>query len=236
MVGIMLKKWTDALNFAIEGVLHAARTERHVRFHLSFAGILLLFCFFLGIKKTEFILLAILATIVIVAEIFNSAIEATVDLLSPYKQETARIAKDVSAGAVLIAAWVSVILGYFILAPYIADIMTKGITIAKHSGSDITIGALIIILIIVIIVKAYLGKGHPLRGGMPSGHTALAFSIWVSLSMTYENYLVVSLVSFVAALTLAISRVYRKIHTPTEIIIGALLGSMVTYILFKIFY
>ncbi len=230
----MLKRWVDSLNYAIEGVLHAAQNQRHIKFQLLITGIVLLTCFVLGIKKNEFILISIIASIVLIVEMLNSAIEQTVDLLSPEIQEKARIAKDISAGAVLISAIMSLIAGYIILTPYLKKTIDQGIHIVKKSGTNIAIIALIIVLILVIIIKAYVGKGHPLRGGLPSGHTALAFSIWVSVTYTSASKLV-SALTLIIAMILAQSRVLLKIHTYLEVLMGSLLGSIITFLLFKIF-
>ena len=162
-----MKKWLYSVDNAIEGILYASKTERHVRFHLYAAAALLVICFTFGINKREFVILTTMATIVITAEMFNSAIEFVVDLLSPHKQESARLAKDIAAGAVLISSFISVVAAYFILKPYIVDFYYYGIKIAHHSGGDIAVSSVIIILIFVVILKSYMGQVHPLKGGCP---------------------------------------------------------------------
>jgi len=176
-----------------------------------------------------------MATIVIVAEMFNSAVESMVDILSPHKQDGARAAKDIAAGAVLIPSLVSLVAAYFILKPYIIDFYLNGIRIARHSGSDIAVTAVFIIMIFVVILKSYLGQVHPLKGGMPSGHSALAFSLCTSASLIYCS-LQVFAVSFVFASLIALSRILLGVHTFVEVFAGAVLGSAVTLLLFKMFY
>lgn len=229
-----MKKWLFSVDNAIEGILHAAKTERHVRFHLYAAAVLLVLCFTFGINKWEFIILTTMATIVITAEMFNSAIESLVDMVSPHKQEKARIAKDIAAGAVLIPSVVSLVAAYFILRPYVADFYFNGIRIARHTGGDIAVTAMIINMIFVVILKSYLGQVHPLKGGMPSGHSALAFSMCASVSIIYWNSSVF-VISFIMAAMVASSRVFRKIHTIPEVFAGSFLGAAVTSILFKVF-
>ncbi len=230
-----MKKWLYSVDNAIEGILHAAKTERHVRFHLLSAAALLVLCFTFGINKWEFIILTTMAAIVIVAEMFNSAIESAVDMISPHKQEKARIVKDMAAGAVLISSFMSLVAAYFILKPYISDFYYNGIKIARHSGDDIAVAALIIIMIFVVILKAYLGQVHPLKGGMPSGHAALSFSIFVSISLINQTLPAISLSLFFAILVSS-SRIYQKIHSLIEVLAGAALGSVITFLLFKMFY
>jgi diacylglycerol kinase (ATP) len=230
-----VKKWLFSLDNAIEGILHAAKTERHVRFHFYAAAALLLLCFTFGISKWEFIILTTMAAIVITAELFNSAVESVVDILSPHMQESARIAKDIAAGAVLVPSVVSLVAAYFILKPYIIDFYINGITIARHSGGDIAVTAVIIIMISVVILKSYFGQVHPLRGGMPSGHSALAFSLCVSATVVNRN-IPVFIISLSLAVLIALSRIFLGVHSLIEVFAGALLGSAVTFLLFKMFY
>ncbi len=90
------------------------------------------------------------------------------------------------------------------------------------------------VLILVVISKAFFGKGKPLRGGMPSGHAAVAFSIWVSVVFLSESFMP-SLLVLIMAIIIAQNRVYVGIHKPVEVVLGALLGITVTFLLFKVF-
>jgi diacylglycerol kinase (ATP) len=229
-----LRRWIDSANNAIEGILHASKTQRHVRYHLYAASTVVIVSYLLGVSRLEFLFIAVVATMVILAEMINSAIESVVDLISPQRHEKARIAKDIAAGAVFITAFSSIVIGYIILIPYIKNMFEKGLRIAKHTDEETAIVALVIVSILVVITKARFGKGHPLRGGLPSGHAALSFSIWMSVSFISENF-IVSALTFVIALMIAQSRVAIKIHTPWEVILGALLGIVVTFPLFLIF-
>ena len=229
-----LRRWFKSVNNAIEGILHAAKTQRHVRFHLYSASAVLILSFILGVNREEFLLISTVVVLVILAEMLNSAIELLVDLSSPQKSEKARIIKDIAAGAVLITVMGAVLIGYIILIPYIVKALTGGIHIAKHSGGDAAIVSLVIVLILVVITKSHYGKGHPLRGGMPSGHAALSFSIWVSATYISENP-VISILTFVTAAMIAQSRIAVKAHNAWEVILGALLGSLTTFVLFSLF-
>ncbi len=229
-----LRNWIDSTNNAIEGILVAAKNEKHLRYHLYAAAIVLIFCYFAGVAKTDFLIISLIVLFVIITELINSTIEAMVDLLSPEKREKARIAKDIAAGAVLTTAVVSVIIGYTVLFPYFKTFFDKGIYIVKHSSDEIALLSLIIVIIMVIITKAITGKGHPLRGGLPSGHAAVSFSCWVSITIITENF-PVSLLSLLMAIVIAQSRIAIKAHNRWEAFLGALMGSVVTFFLFIIF-
>ncbi|MBF0558320.1 MAG: diacylglycerol kinase [Nitrospirae bacterium] len=229
-----LRRWVDSAGHAIEGILYAAKTQRHLRYHFYTAIFVLILTYVLGVGRTDFLIVAIAVILVILAEMINTAIEYVVDLLSPEHCESARIAKDVAAGAVLITAFGAVIVGYIILFPYFSTSFRKGIYIAKHSREEITLIATILVVIAVIVLKSFFGKGHPLSGGMPSGHAALAFSVWVAITYSTESF-AASLLSGALAVIIAQSRVAIRAHSPLEVIIGAILGVTITLLLFFIF-
>jgi diacylglycerol kinase (ATP) len=228
------RQWLKSANFAIEGVLHAAKTQRHVRYHFFSAAAVLLVSYILGVSRMEFLIIALSVIAVLLAEMFNTAIEALVDVCSPEHSEKARIVKDIAAGAVLVTAFGVAIIGYIILFPYLRDSFHTGILVTKHSEEEIALIAFILVVILVVITKAYFGRGLPLRGGMPSGHAALAFSAWVATTYITENFLV-SLITFVIAVVIARSRITARAHTLWEVVLGSLMGAAITFLLFRLF-
>ncbi|KPK45870.1 MAG: hypothetical protein AMK74_02115 [Nitrospira bacterium SM23_35] len=228
------RQWWRSANFAIEGILHAAKTQRHLRYHYFSASAVLLLSYVLGVSRTEFLIIALSVIAVLLAEMFNTAIEALVDMVSPEQSEKARVAKDISAGAVFVTAFGVAVIGYIILFPYLRNAFHAGISISKHTKEEIALIAIVIVLILVVITKAYFGKGLPLRGGMPSGHSALAFSAWVATTYITENF-VASMLTFAFAVFVAQSRVGTRAHTVLEVLLGGLMGASVTFLLFRIF-
>ncbi len=228
------RQWLRSANFAIEGILHAAKTQRHIRYHFFSAAAVLLLSYILGVSRIEFVIIALSVIAVLLAEMFNTAIEAIVDIVCPGHDDKARVAKDISAGAVLVTSFGVAVIGYIILFPYLRDSFSRGLHVTKHSDEEIALIAFIIVIILVVITKAYFGRGIPLRGGMPSGHAALAFSIWVATTYITENF-IVSLLSFIVAVIIAQSRVITKAHTVWEVILGSLMGAAVTFLLFRLF-
>jgi diacylglycerol kinase (ATP) len=228
------RQWLRSVNFAIEGILQAAKTQRHLRYHFYIAAAVLLISYVLGVSRTEFLIIALSVIAVLLAEMLNTAIEATVDIISPEHSEKARVIKDIAAGAVFVTAFGVAVIGYIILFPYMRDAFHKGLHIAKHSQEEISVIAFVIVVILVVITKTYFGKGLPLRGGMPSGHAAVAFSAWVAITYITESY-IVSLLCFVLALIIAQGRVVTKAHSQWEVILGSLMGASVTFLLFRIF-
>lgn len=229
-----MRRWIESANNAIEGILHAAQTQRHLRYHFYASGTVLTGSYILGVTRNEFILIALAVIAVLVAEMLNTAVEATVDLLSPEHHERARAAKDIAAGAVLITAFGSAVIGYIILFPHLINLFAEGFAIAPRPNAEVTVLSFIMVLITVILVKAYRGAGHPLRGGMPSGHAALSYSLWASVSFSFQSP-AISAVIFIVAAIVSYSRIVMGIHHPKEVLAGGVIGALETTLLFMVF-
>jgi diacylglycerol kinase (ATP) len=227
--------WLDAANNAINGILQAARTQRHLRFHLAAAFSVLLFSFALGVDKYEFAVITLVTLLVIMAEMLNSALEAAVDLSTKEFRELARKAKDIAAGAVLICAIGALVIGYLILGPRVAGILHGTYRVPRHTAGNIAVMAVIVIMLLVILIKALTGCGRPLRGGFPSGHTAAAFSLWVSLAHVTDSGWLIGL-GLLGALLVAAGRLRLRVHRGRDVVFGALLGTVVTMLLFRVFH
>ena len=226
--------WLESLNCAIEGILWAVKSERHVRYHFVAALAVVFLALFFKISALEFFLLVLAAVLVIFAELMNTAIEAVVDLVTDDYHELAKRAKDVAAGAVLVTSVGAVILGYLVLSGHIFPLFHSGPTFGKEPQGTIPVGALLIVVILVVLLKSHYNRGTPLHGGLPSGHAAVAFSIAISTFIFGESFLIGMMVLLLAVLV-SQSRLLMKIHTPKEVFLGALLGTVVTLLAYLLF-
>jgi diacylglycerol kinase (ATP) len=111
------KNWLQRANVAIEGIIFAVKTQRHMRYHLFAALAALFLGLLLNISRSDFILLCMAIVLVLVTEMLNTAIETTVDMISEAFHPMAKNAKDIAAGVVLIASIGALMLGYLILYP-----------------------------------------------------------------------------------------------------------------------
>ena len=102
---------------AFAGLAYAVRTQPNICIHLLAAAGVILIALWLKLSLVELGLLVLTIGLVLVAELVNTAIEALVDLVSPEPHPKAKVVKDVSAGAVVVAAIVSVAIGILILGP-----------------------------------------------------------------------------------------------------------------------
>lgn len=117
------KKLINSFKYAFSGIASAFKTERNMKIHVLAVVLVTLAGFLFKISKMEWIICIILFGMVISLELANTAIETTVDIAMPERNEKAKLAKDISAGAVLVCAFVSVIVGLMIFVPKIYDMV-----------------------------------------------------------------------------------------------------------------
>ena len=113
------KKIMNSFKYAIQGVLSSFKTERNMKIHIFIMILVIISGIILKINKYEWMICIICFAIVISGELFNTAIETVVDMVMPYKNEKAKLAKDIAAGAVLILAIGASICGLIIFMPKI---------------------------------------------------------------------------------------------------------------------
>lgn len=104
---------------AYKGIVYSFKTERHLRFHFFAAFVVIAGGGYLHLKIDEWLFITYAIGSVLVAELFNTALERAVDLAKPDYHALAGIAKDIAAGAVLVTAIQSVIIGLMIFGPYV---------------------------------------------------------------------------------------------------------------------
>jgi diacylglycerol kinase (ATP) len=227
----------QSFNYAFEGVIHVLRTQRNMRLHFAAATVVLVFAFSFDVSKFELIALLLAIAFVLIAEMVNTAVEATIDVATTSFDPLAKLAKDIAAGAVLIASTVALLVGYLVFSDRIGDPTFRLVNRVREVPIDLTAIALVVTIIAVVAVKALTGRGTPLRGGLPSGHAALAFAGWMAITFVTANYqhrLLVSSLTFLMALLVAQTRVESGIHSTLEVALGGALGAVVTLFLFQV--
>lgn len=114
-----MRRLIKSFGYAFSGAAYAFGTQLNFKIHCLALMIVLALGWYLDISVQEWLTIVIVSGIVIVAELFNTALEVLVDLVSPDYHEKAKIIKDVSAAAVLIAAATAVVVGLVIFIPKI---------------------------------------------------------------------------------------------------------------------
>jgi diacylglycerol kinase (ATP) len=222
-----------SFNYAIQGIVYAFRTQRNMRLHMLAATVVLFGALFFRIGRSDLIALVFTVSFVLVAELANTAIEATIDVATERFDPLAKTAKDVAAGAVLIASINAVAVGYMVFYAHLAhasqNLFVKVASVPLH----LTLIALALTGIAVIVAKAVSREGTFMRGGWPSGHTALATAVATGLGYATNSPFVFIGGLFLAALV-AQSRVEGEIHTIPQVITGAILGFLVATFVFQV--
>jgi len=227
----------QSFNFALEGVIHVLRTHRNMRIHFGVAIAVLVAAVWKGVDRIELIALLLSIAFVLIAEMVNSAIEAAIDMATTSFDPLAKLAKDIAAGAVLIASVNAVAVGYLVFSHELGGNASSVIDRIRDAPARITLIALVLVILIVIATKAFTGRGTPLRGGLPSGHAAIAFAGWMAATYIVgdHNRFLVSSIVLIMALLVAQTRVEAGIHSTLEVLYGGLLGALTTLIIFQVF-
>jgi diacylglycerol kinase (ATP) len=223
----------ESFNYAVAGILYAIKTQRNIRLHFVVTVAVLTTSLVLKIDRIQFLILILTIAFVIVAEMINTAIEATIDLITKEYHPVAAIAKNVAAGAVLLAAVTAIIVGYLTFFPALDPMIPRVIRALQETPAYLTLIALVFTVILVIIGKAIVKRGTPMQGGMPSGHAALSASAATVILMLAGNGLITVLALFLAFLV-AESRIETKIHSWPEVLAGGLLGFLITVLIFQL--
>lgn len=113
------KKVFNSFKYAFQGIVTGIKKEKNMKIHILIMIIVIIFGIVLNISQLEWNICIVLFSIVIAGELFNTAIETVVDMITTERNEKAKIAKDVSAGAVLILAIGAAFVGFIIFIPKI---------------------------------------------------------------------------------------------------------------------
>lgn len=224
------------MRVAITGLVYTFKTQRHMRFHLYMVLIVMILGLIYNLPFREMMVLLFVISLVLVAEMFNSAIEATVDLVQPSYHPMAKYAKDIAAGAVLITTVIALVVGGLML---LGESRWEEIKISLTADTPsipmvprLVLGFLLL-FVIVVIGKGLGKRGQVLKGGLVSGHAAIGFFFATAVMFLTDQVLVSALAILLAAI-IAQSRWEAKIHSIFEVTLGAAVGTILGLILFGV--
>ena len=109
------KNLFESFKNALQGILYTFVKERNMKIHIITAAFVILLALWLDVSKIELAVLCLTVALVICCELINTAVEVMVDIIVDVYHPRAKIIKDVSAGAVFISAFFSLIIGCIIL-------------------------------------------------------------------------------------------------------------------------
>jgi diacylglycerol kinase (ATP) len=203
-----------------------------MRFHFFCLIAVLLSGLFLNLNNRDMLVLVFAVTLVIAAEMFNTAIEAVVDMITESYNPVAKLVKDVAAGAVLICAANAIIATILIF--FGQDKISE---IQQRMGSNqpdvtrVVVVGIVSLAMIVVVSKLLSNTGTPWHGGIISGHSAIGFMLAMTIFFTAHNS-VISFLAILLAILVAQSRVEAGVHSLQEVILGAVLAILLTSIVY----
>lgn len=225
----------DAWKNAVNGIIYATTTQGNIKKQLAIAVIVMLVSLLFNLTRAEFLCLMFTIILIIVAEMFNTAIETVVDLYTDLYHPKAKIAKDVAAGGVVITAINAVIVAYFLFFDKISDIGLSFISNIANSPVHLAFIGIFITVILIVSLKAIgvsrKNKTFSNKSFMPSGVTAVAFAATTLIWINSDNKVILTLAIFMAIL-IALTRVENKKRSVLEVIIGALTGIAVVTLIY----
>ncbi len=222
---------------AYQGIVAAVRTQRNLRFHFFAALGVLIASLILGVSALEMAVLVLTICFIFVVEMLNTALEFVVDLVTKEYHPLAKLAKDVSAGAVLVSSIGAVLVGYLILADNLDSLSLDTLDSIRREPAHLTLVSLGVVTLVVLFGKAITHSPHSFYGGMPSGHAAVSFAGWVAASFVAAGGRyggLVSLISLLMALLVCQSRVEGGAQGLYQVASGAVIGSLTAVAIFQL--
>jgi len=225
-----------SFNFAWEGLTFCFATQRHMRVHFAIMALVLFGAWGLRVAQDELLQLLTAMVLVLITEMVNTAVEYAIDLSTDGYDPRAKVAKDVAAGAVLLAAVYSITVGILIFAnnPRLMQIVHNlpAQRVWPQVGViQLVVIGLLLLSVLITYVKKATRRGTLWRGGMISGHTAFAFLMATAIAIVTHD-LAVTALALALALLVSQSRIQARIHSPSEVLIGGILGIIVAFVLF----
>ncbi|WP_146172072.1 diacylglycerol kinase family protein [Melghirimyces profundicolus] len=220
-------KLLASFRYALEGLKYTLVSQRNMRLHFLAALGVLLLSLYLPLSKLEVLILFVCILLVLVAELFNTAVEAVIDMVTKDFHPLAKVAKDVAAGAVLLSAGTAVVVGISIFYPYLDILSLQAFEQAPYPP-NVSLATLIAFhFFLTLSLKGLFHRlGRP--DWEPSMTTSLASLIAASLVIMTAHLLVTILVLLLLALLLGTRLRIKTRKRP--VILGAVLGMVTAFV------
>ena len=227
------RRLIDSFKNAVEGIMYCMKTQRNMRIHIIVAILVLGAGIFFNLSRSDLMFLLLTIALVIICEMINTAVEKAVDTATEEFHPLAKISKDVAAGAVLISSIAAVAVGYIVFSNSLIRQGNNIIDRIRNSNFHSVFIIIFIVFIVSIIAKLAFKTGKIVQGGMPSGHAAVA-SAAATLILLLNRNIIISIIGLLLAALVMESRLEAKIHSGREVVAGAVLGTLLTLLLYKL--
>src|SRR6201988_4654338 len=145
----------ESFNYAFEGIIHVLRTQRNLRIHFVAAVLVFGAALAVGVTRLQLIALVLAIAFVLVAEMLNTAIEGVIDVSTTSFDPNAKLAKDIAAGAVLIASIAALGVGSLVFEDTAGTRATRVLDRVRSAPASLTLVALVLVVLLVIATKAW---------------------------------------------------------------------------------
>jgi diacylglycerol kinase (ATP) len=225
-----------SFRYAWDGVLFCFITQRHMRAHGVVIALVLLAAWGLGVDSGELLQLLVAMSLVLLAEMINTALEMVVDMITNSYNPHAKTIKDIAAGAVLVASVYAMAVAGVVF--FNNERLRQILRSVPYPVRPNRMGAMVLVVLGMIALGLIIGymkyrtrRGAFWKGGIVSGHTALGFLLATSIAILTRD-LAVTLLAVALAVLISQSRLQARIHSPWEIVLGAIMGIAVAVLLF----
>lgn len=229
------KTFFSATKNALNGIIHAFKTEKNLRKDYLIGALVLFVSLFFDFTKVELICLVITIGFVIFAEMINSTVEYIVNLVKTEYDLNAKAAKDIAAGGVLIASLISVIVAYLLFIDKIRQASTALLTAVLSSKFHMLATILFIVTILVVILKGLFSKDkdHNYVKSFPSARVTISFALSTYLFIITRNLIVGGVA---LALSFIVSSIKRENDKTTimQIVFSALIGILLVISVYQL--
>lgn len=220
-----VRRWLKGFRYAYEGIRYALGTQRNMKFHFFVSFAVLLLALLLHLPRTDILFLLLAVTLVVVAELVNTAIEKAVDLAMPKQHPTAKIAKDVAAAAVLTTAVFAAVVGMIVFYEPIDRLFRRlGDATQPVSAGVIWVLLALVVLTVIVVETRFSDRGRLVR---PSLFAAIAFAVSTLITLLTRDTLVF-LLSFSLAFLVMLVLYDKKHRALPPLVLGAAIGVAIT--------
>lgn len=228
------KSLVNAMRYALNGIIHAFKTERNLRIDYIIGTLVLLCSLFFDFSKTEMICLILTIGFVIFSEMINTTVEYIVDLITDEYNENAKAAKDIAAGGVLISGGISVIVAYFLFVDKLSKASTSMLTSILSSRAHLLVTVLFAAVLLTVVIKGIVCKKREnYVEAFPSTRVTVSFALAIYLYIITKSFLVGG-IALVLALIISSLKKEKDNVSYLHLIFSALLGILIVLTIYHI--
>ncbi len=229
------KTFFSATKNALNGIIHAFKTEKNLRNDYIIGALVLFVSLFFDFTRTELVCLVLTIGFVIFAEMINSTVEYIVNLVKTEYDLNAKAAKDIAAGGVLIASLISVIVAYLLFVDKIGQASTALLTAVLSSKAHMLVTILFVVIILIVILKGIFSKGKDNNyvKAFPSARVTVSFALSTYLFVITKNLIVGGVALVLSIMVSSIKRENDK-TTMMQVVFSALIGILLVISVYQL--